>query len=904
MIVHFGLHFDGLQPVVPATAVGEATLGPTRFLNLLETQLGLPPVFTQPGEALLAYQGCLADSDNDSRFYHRSFQVDPISVTRTLFDWRDQWYEAGWQGSFRSRVSRRLSDLADAERLAPARVPLCHGQRLQRVEAAIKAGLATQIEGIVVHDNCDEFPAAWQAVLAHFRFEVAPGVNARGNAQPGTDLGTVQSALLELAQGGEGKRRERQALNADGSLVVVRAISRDLSAQALAEYVLKTQSLDDTVIIAERDGIIVDNALERVGLARAGYQHYSRFRAVTQALKLCLGLVWEPIDPHLLLQFLLHPVAPLPGHVRSTLAEAVANEPGIGGHAWHQALRAITERERARKRADAAKIDELRKDIDYWLACDRYAAELGAPLDVVIERTQRCTTWLARRLHTLGANGGEAYLFGAAQAQGEALIAVLARLKERGQTHVNRIALAQLVDEVSSRAPDPGTFAQAGHVRAATSPAVITQPWDTVIWWDVASEAYRARYPWSDAEVRELRAHGVALRSMDDRVRARTLGWLRPILNARSRLILVVHDREEAHHPLWSRMTSLFRNFNQIRIERALLESGGETTIPALEIDTDHLPLGRLPVPRRWWVLPADCRLEPRPQESYSSLQQLIYHPHQWVLRYPARLRTGRAEDLATGPLLYGNLAHRLFDTFFGRHPGWATLDNAAVEHWLSAYLPQLIAQEGAVLMQSGMGVDREAVLAILEHALGRLLRHLRQAGIGSVRAEYRTDAPFGGIRIGGAIDLLLRDARDREIVLDVKWGRQNYREDELAENRHLQLATYAYLRKTRGGARPWPHQAYFIVSTGNILAHDTSVFPEAIECAPQTGEGVEGLWSRLSETVDWRWRQLAAGDIEVNVAGTEPDEHSVHPDRGLDTGVEPDRFDAFTRLTGWKDGA
>jgi hypothetical protein len=61
-------------------------MGPTRLLDVLELRLGLPPVAARRGEALLAYESCLAELDNDSRFYHRSFAVDAIGVARALLD--------------------------------------------------------------------------------------------------------------------------------------------------------------------------------------------------------------------------------------------------------------------------------------------------------------------------------------------------------------------------------------------------------------------------------------------------------------------------------------------------------------------------------------------------------------------------------------------------------------------------------------------------------------------------------------------------------------------------------------------------------------------------------------------------------------------------------------------------
>ena len=42
VIIHFGLHFDGMQPGPPETCAGVLTAGPQRLLKELEQQLGLP----------------------------------------------------------------------------------------------------------------------------------------------------------------------------------------------------------------------------------------------------------------------------------------------------------------------------------------------------------------------------------------------------------------------------------------------------------------------------------------------------------------------------------------------------------------------------------------------------------------------------------------------------------------------------------------------------------------------------------------------------------------------------------------------------------------------------------------------------------------------------------------------
>ena len=891
-----------MQPLRAATAAGELTAGPGRLLDVLELELGLPPVRTKPGEALLAYRSCLAECDDLARFYHASFAIDALGVARTLLEWRSQWYEAGWQGEFRSRPSARLADLAAVERLARTRVPLCAGQRIARAERALAAGARTQIRRIVLSDPLAVLPASWHALLAHFETVEAEGVALRARAEPGRDLARVQQALLALAEPDRGTVRKRQRLSGDTSFILVRGVSRDLTAQAIGEYLLHNGTSAETLLIAERDGIIVDNALERVGLPRAGFQHYSRFRAVTQVLKLCLGLVWEPLSVQLLLQFLIHPTGPLPDHARSRLAEAVAREPGVGGHAWQDALAEIAMRLTEQFEASDIVVRELGADIAYWLECERFSPQSGAPLEVLIERTQRCATWLARRMHVLE-EPTERDLYGAAQAQCAALLAALEALRAEGIQLLPRMTLEQLVDEVSGHAPDPSTFAEAGHVRATNTPGAVASAWPAVIWWDLEPQSASARYPWSEGEHAELVANGVALPPVRDRIRARTEQWLRPILNAERQLILVVHEREHGFHPLVSALMSATENWHEIRLEQSLLEAPDNGAIPGLEIETRALTIKPLPRPRRWWRLPAGRKLEPRKTESYSSLSKLIDYPHEWVLRYAARLARGRATDLARGNLLYGNLAHRLFESFFAEHADWSKLDAAALKRWLAASLPPLLAQEGAVLEEPGAGVARERILATLETAFSRLISHLHSAAITSVRAEHWVRAPFDAIEIRGGIDLLATRADGRAVVLDVKWSGQGRRGAELEQGRALQLATYAYMCQASGTTRTWPAHAYFIVTTGNIVAPDAELFPDAIVYPPAEPQSLQALWQRIGRTIEWRWRQIASGAIEVNVPGTRAQDAEPAPGDGVALAAEPDPFDEFGWLTGWDDG-
>lgn len=861
MRVRFGLHRDVLEPSQLRTAVAEITVGPQGLLGLLESDLGIPPVASHPSESVAAYRECLAEYDDWVRFYHRSFDVDPVGVARTLNDWREQWYLHGWDGRFPD-ADGRLGDMAAVEPLAIERVPPGAGQRLRAVLGLLDKR-RTQIREVELFDAADDLPPQWRRVLERFDCTAAPA--STGRAPWDSDLGKLQALLT---------RNLARPLNADGSLVVVRAFSRDVTAQATAEMLRQLDDPSHAVVVASRDGIILDDALQRVGLPRAGFQHYSPFRAASQVLKLAFALIWQPLDPHRLLQFLIHPVNPLPWRVRGRLAEAVASQPGIGGPAWQEAI---------------AKIDDDQTDgVEFWTAPTRYDANRGAPVGDLHTRASRVVAWLATRMAT-AENGEESAVFSAAYSQAAALASTLKRLGDSGRQRISKIELDSLIDEATRSTPDASVVAEAGHVPVTSHPGNVTEATDEVFWWDLAPQRPDLTSPWSKGERDTLAAAGVDLPTPEDQLAADKRAWLRPVLNCRKRLVLVVHEDDEGRHPLWGRIREqIHRGWVDVPLDEILLR-GKTPRLDQVAIPAPPLERKPLPVPRRWWRI--DQPLPVRDSESYTSLNKTCYYPHEWVLTYAARLRNGGINEVADGAMLKGSLAHRLFERFFTEHGDWRSLGDHDIRKWLDRTIRDLIEKEGAVLLENGRGVDRQQVTTTLEHALVRLLGHFRMADIQSVKSEQAVTRSFPGGVLYGEADLVVVGPAGNEAVLDAKWGSERYREEEIEDGRHLQLAVYGYAL----GEKAWPSTGYYIVTTGNVVAPDARFFPKALAAG---GETVESVWRKSLVTRNWRLEQFARGEIEVN-ADAEPDAASEPPEGGLESRVDPDRFDEFRWLTG-----
>ena len=224
MYVKFGVHFSGLQPQRPMNATGVVTLGPVGLIAVLETHLGLPPPVAHPSEAAFAYLQCLRAASAPNRFFHRSLQVDPVNVARTLLGWRARWYEAGWDGTFPDTAPARLADMVAVEALAKDTVPPSPGERLGRV-AAVLSERVTQINCVELHTSPDILPYAWRTVLAALPCVLAPGLDPAPAAPEGSDLARVQARLLAIADGAHDGITERERPSGrrftDGSEIVV-----------------------------------------------------------------------------------------------------------------------------------------------------------------------------------------------------------------------------------------------------------------------------------------------------------------------------------------------------------------------------------------------------------------------------------------------------------------------------------------------------------------------------------------------------------------------------------------------------------------------------------------------------------------------------------------------------------
>jgi ATP-dependent helicase/nuclease subunit B len=737
MIVRFGLGFDAELPEIPETSIGRVTVGAAGLLSILETQLGLVIPRESQAKRLVQYRSCLLQFDSPGRFYNQSFHADPFGVSKTLLSWRDQWYLAGWDGAFAKGIGKRLRDMANVELRACSEVAACAGQRLQAVSKALERR-KTQIEKIELIDDMSDYPQLWQKILSHFK-TVALNIDGKGpGAGKKSDLGGLQSALWAINQK-EGTKPQEIKLTDDGSVVVLTARSREVSARFLAEYIMSQAGKRDAVILCGERGNLLDQALASVNEARCGFYSTSSNRPPLQSLSLSLSLIWEPLDPYALQQFLTHPVGPLAARARRRLADALVEAPGVGGRPWQAALKKIEERERKERGANEAKVQKLLAAIDFWVGCPRFDPDKGAPLAVIQERCAAVAAWLAK-MRYVGEEPVTQALYAEAYAQVLDLCEGLGSLASTGMDSMDRNTLGRLLDEVIGGGGLAGNPTELGHAAITESCAGVVRPVDEVIWWDFSMPVLPSPYPWTQAERADLLRCNVDLQPLEARLTHAAKTWLRPVMAAGKRVVFVLHNSDEEHHPLWDQVKSCAKNLLGLDVEEVIQSGRKPAGFPVKGLGLEPKPL---PALKRWWRLSDGRLLRPRKIESFSSLEALIKSPYKWVLKYSAQLESGRIAELPSGSLLNGKLVHRLIEDFFKEHPRWQKLQEKELGDWLDGRMPILMEQEGAVLLRPGCAMEREMFQSITRRAFCTVVAGLKGAGAKTVEVEGPATCEF-----------------------------------------------------------------------------------------------------------------------------------------------------------------
>ena len=260
-------------------------------------------------------------------------------------------------------------------------------------------------------------------------------------------------------------------------------------------------------------------------------------------------------------------------------------------------------------------------------------------------------------------------------------------------------------------------------------------------------------------------------------------------------------------------------------------------------------------------IMHSRCRAE-----SYSSLNQLIQHPFEYVCEKCASLNDHilpSAQDLNK---TLGNVAHLIVEEVFGKRPLKEIDDYYKNEY--DAIFERAVNEVGLLLRLPEYSFELRRLKSSMRVALNLLSGFITVNGLTVDGCERdfklaKWAAAGEGVMLNSRADMLLSDRSGGKVILDFKYtSKQTGRRTEIEQNRALQLEVYRFMAKQEFGENIPVRVAFVLLPDVIILTadeFDADTYP--IECADERKD--KCVMTEAAFAYKFRWQQLKEGKIE-----------------------------------------
>ena len=288
------------------------------LLSQLALHAGIHQQIPTYPDRLASYHKALLEYDNDNKdnLFHRSIQIDSMSVAKTLLRWRDSLALCGWNSKVTLQGCSRLNTLAEIDRLFHDEgiAPLL--TKLSRQVQAMESGeikVPQTYKNLIIEIPCS--------------FDLLPDY-----IKP--LLSSLKKIGVEVCE------------NVDDTAVAPKTITEiRFSQQWKAEAWLSQQEPNAYNVWINTDNKRLDNWLHMSGNPVCGSEMTSTNPQITQMFLLAIQLFQRPLNVNTLLQYLFLSECPLNKQLRRRLTKVIANEGGFCNEKVQKCINTYIEKE-------------------------------------------------------------------------------------------------------------------------------------------------------------------------------------------------------------------------------------------------------------------------------------------------------------------------------------------------------------------------------------------------------------------------------------------------------------------------------------------------------------------------------------------------------------------------------
>ena len=249
--------------------------------------------------------------------------------------------------------------------------------------------------------------------------------------------------------------------------------------------------------------------------------------------------------------------------------------------------------------------------------------------------------------------------------------------------------------------------------------------------------------------------------------------------------------------------------------------------------------------------------------ESFSSLDKLLQNPFDYFMNYPLDFKDVSETEIKL-QTTYGNVAHETIEYLFTSDKGNISLKDFVDSHYEEA-LHRAFLRKGALLLLPENHLDKDRITYQLRKCVKNLASLVEENKLTVLNCEQEEKEQLDfeeKIFVKGDIDMVLKDKEGKEVIFDLKWTSVKDKFQKiLKKNRALQLAIYKAMLEKHSGHSQSVRTAYYVMPLGKLFSTDSFSGTNFEMITPDSqGNVMEQLRSGYTE----RRREINEGKIET----------------------------------------
>jgi len=835
-------YFDHYQQSVMMDAQVLETQG---LLTQLAMHAGIHQEIPSYPVRLAAYHKTLLDYDKDypENIFHKSIEIDSMSVAKSLMGWRDNLALCGWNKEIVLDNCTRLNTLAEIDKGFEDRGL---AQLLRLVQERLKG----------MEEKRYSIPAMYKELTIEIPCsqELLPDY-----IQPILNSLTCVGASIETS-------------DSDGNVLPKTIKEIRFSQQWKAEAWLSQQKPDAFDLWINTDNKRLDNWLHMSGQPVCGSEMENVNPQITQMFLLAVQLFQRPLNVNALLQYLYLPECPLDRDLRRKLARTIIREGGFCNDKVTECINAYVERElKDENDTSPQKSTQEQREENYknYLPFDLRDEQAALPLSEESDKVDKKV--LSDFLDKIGKHAASRAVKIAAMLPYDARIAQLKAVSEMIKALIDQID--QLIEgdlsfntliQWAQSLYESGDYtlynAQARCRSLITQPSNMISKAKKVVWCDFYGDVSMPLSTdfLSPKEQLSLKDQGVLLWDKEHERQFLHLMLAYPLYHTTELLTVVTCDKLGAtklsQHPLYHLIQD--RCVNNQENGDVLYDELATKEIAAVdncrEEDKVEICFDTTKHPIPW-----------REKESFSSLEELLQKPFDYLMEYPLQFKDVSDTDIKLSTT-YGNVAHEAIEYLFTMNRNGESLTGFADTHYEET-LHRALLRKGALLLLPEYHLDKARLTYQLRKCVKNLAQLVEENGLEVLCCEQEENEQLDfeeGIFIHGFIDMVLQDQKGNKVVFDLKWtSKKDKFQTVLKKNRALQLAIYEAMLKKHSGESSSVRTAYFVMPQGKLFSTDNFIGENFEQIQPSSDAVV---MDQLRKGYTERRKEIDEGIIET----------------------------------------